>query len=572
MRGAPTRTRARPGGPNWPSTAEWERLRKALDGRLVRIKPAFHNCSDAECDALFRDLKNPYYINEHPNVTQTLGWADAWKSEPSIYAVPAQTAADVAEAVRFARQHDLRLVVRGGAHSYQGTSNAPDSLMVWTRPMSEIVAHDAFVPERCSSAPVPAVSVGAGAIWLHLYQAVTTQHGRYVQGGGCTTVGVAGFVSGGGFGSWSKRYGTGAGSLLEAQIVTADGSVRVANACQNSDLFWAIKGGGGSTFGVLTRLTLQTHDLPENFGIVIGTLTANSDEAFRRLVQRFVAFYAEALHNEHWGEQAGFRAQNALELLMVFQGLDEAQAQQLWQPFLGWVAASPADYTWTAQPQILAVPARRFWDVSFIEKYFSSFISVDQRPGAKPQDFWWAGNTGEAGEFLHEYRSLWLPAALLTSAQRERLAEALYAASRQWQTTLHFNKGLSGAPPDALARARNTATNPQVLDAFALAIIAGESDNVYPGVTGHEPDLAAARSQARRIRAAYDELRHVAPNGGAYVSEASYFDERWQEAYWGENYARLRAIKDKYDPSGLFIVHHGVGSERWSRDGFTLLS
>ena len=71
--------------------------------------------------------------------------------------------------------------------------------------------------------------------------------GRYVQGGGCTTVGVAGLVQGGGFGSFSKAFGTAAASLLEAQIVTADGKVRVANAVQEPDLFWALKGGGGGT-------------------------------------------------------------------------------------------------------------------------------------------------------------------------------------------------------------------------------------------------------------------------------------------------------------------------------------
>src|SRR4030088_2067739 len=90
--------------------------------------------------------------------------------------------------------------------------------------------------------------------------------GRYVQGGGCITVGVAGLIQGGGFGSFSKAYGMAAGSLLEAEIVTADGVVKIANACTNPDLFWGIKGGGGGSLGVVTRLTLRTHSLPEFFG------------------------------------------------------------------------------------------------------------------------------------------------------------------------------------------------------------------------------------------------------------------------------------------------------------------
>src|SRR5438270_863790 len=109
-------------------------------------------------------------------------------------------------------------------------------------------------------APQPAVTVETGARWLAVYDAVTTRGGRYVQGGGCTTVGVAGFIHGGGFGSFSKKYGLGAAALLEAEIVTADGSVLVVNACNHPDLFWAVKGGGGGAFGVLTRLTLRTRE------------------------------------------------------------------------------------------------------------------------------------------------------------------------------------------------------------------------------------------------------------------------------------------------------------------------
>jgi hypothetical protein len=69
-----------------------------------------------------------------------------------------------------------------------------------------------------------------------------------------------------------------------------------------------------------------------------------------------------------------------------------------------------------------------------------------------------------------------------------------------------------------------------------------------------------------------DELKKVAPNAGSYVAESSFFERGWQKSYWGPNYARLRAIKMKYDPSGLFFVHHGVGSEEWSADGFTRLA
>jgi FAD/FMN-containing dehydrogenase len=67
------------------------------------------------------------------------------------------------------------------------------------------------------------------------------------------------------------------------------------------------------------------------------------------------------------------------------------------------------------------------------------------------------------------------------------------------------------------------------------------------------------------------ELRKVVPEPGSYLAETSYFERDWQKSFWASNYPRLRQIKDKYDPDGLFFVHHGVGSEDWSADGFEKL-
>ena len=103
----------------------------------------------------------------------------------------------------------LRLVVKGGGHSYQGTSNAADSLLVWTRAMSTVTCTKPSCPRAAPAGPrrCAPCSVGAGALWSQVYDAVTTQGGGYVQGGGCMTVGVAGLVQSGGFGSFSKATG-----------------------------------------------------------------------------------------------------------------------------------------------------------------------------------------------------------------------------------------------------------------------------------------------------------------------------------------------------------------------------
>jgi len=565
-------SRVRPGDPAWPSPARWNRLSRDVGGRLSELHSPFAGCgatpAGAACDEALKHLKNPYYLGDQPALTQTSGWLDAWTSQPSVYAVAAEKTADVVAAVNFAREHHLRLVVKGGGHSYQGTSDAPDSLLIWTRRMNAVTLHDAFVGQGCAGtqAAQPAVSVGAGAMWIDAYDAVTTRGGRYVQGGGCTTVGVAGLVQSGGFGSFSKNFGTAAAGLLEAEIVTADGVVRLANACTNPDLFWGIKGGGGGSLGVVTRLTLRTRELPATFGAAFGEIKASSDTAYRELIAKAIDFYRSALFNRHWGEQMVFRHDNALRVAMVFQGLEQVQAEQTWAPFLEWVR-SKKEYSFASEMKILALPARHFWDAEFFRQHAPYAIVDDDRPGAPRDHIVWAGDMGQVGQFLHAYRSAWLPASLLEKDRQAELVDALYAAAHEKGMSLHFNKGLAGAPAEELVAARDTATHPQVLDAFALAIVAGEGPAAFPGMPG--PDLSDARQDAAAIGRAMDALLKAAPDAGSYVSESDYFERAWQTSFWGSNYSRLAAAKKKYDPQGLFFVHHGVGSEGWSADGFT---
>jgi hypothetical protein len=401
---ARAQSRVRPGDPVWPSHADWNRLSKDVGGRLVKVQSPLAACTAAPaspaCAQVFKDLKNPYYLGDEIGLTQSLGWVGAWTSSPSVYAVAAETTDDVVAAVNFAREHNLRLVVKGGGHSYQGTSNAADSLLIWTREMNAVTVHDAFVGVGCAGhhEPQPAVTVEAGAIWGQVYDAVTTKAGRYIQGGGCMTVGVAGLIQSGGFGSFSKAYGMAAASLLEAEVVTADGAVRIANACTNPDLFWGLKGGGGGSLGVVTRLTLRAHDLPAFFGAAFMTIKAASDAAFRRLIGRVVGFYSESLFNPHWGEQIAFQPGNVLAIGMVFQGLDQQQAETIWRPFLDWLAGSPQDCSIESAPWIASLSARRFWDPGFL-KELPGIVLTDDRPGAPEANVFWAGNLGEAGQF-----------------------------------------------------------------------------------------------------------------------------------------------------------------------------
>lgn len=567
--------RVRPGDPLWPSIEEWEQLNEAVNGTLVKINSPLTACKasadNAACVELFKSLKNPYFIGDSPALTQTSGWLDAWQSKPSVYAVAAQNTSDVVAAVNFARNHNLRVVIKGGGHSYQGTSNSADSLLIWTKAMNKIVLHEKFVALGCEAKqePQPAATIEAGALWMHVYEAVTAKAGRYIQGGGCATVGVAGLIQSGGFGSFSKNYGLAAAALLEAEIVTADGSIKIVNACKNPDLFWALKGGGGGSLGVITNLTLRTRELPETFGVVLGRIKASDDESFKRLILEVLSHYHNHLFNPHWGEQIIFYSDNSIKISMVFQGLNQQEAQARWQLFENRIKEALHLFTFEMPLTIIDIPAQKLWDPSFLKQNAPGFIASDERPESPAGNIYWASNKQEAGQFLYAYHSAWLPASLLETNEQEKLVNSIFAASRYWTVSLHFNKGLAGAPEEEITAAKDTAINPAVLDAFALAIIAGEGDPAFIGIAGHEPDLNAARKGAAMINKAMEELLKVVPGAGSYVSESNFFQKNWQQSFWGSNYKRLAAVKNKYDPEGLFFVHHGVGSEEWSDDGFT---
>jgi FAD/FMN-containing dehydrogenase len=545
-------------------------LTEKVGGRLLRVESPLSACvldpEGAACRETLDNLRNPFYIEDLPGGFHTTGWLGAYDAAPSPYAVAAESAEDLATAVVFARQHGLKVVVKGTGHDYLGRSASAESLMLWTRRMSEVRVHDSFTPagsaaESGSGAGVPAVTLGAGVRWLDAYRALAP-HGRYVQGGGCTSVGaVGGFTQGGGFGSFSRRFGTAAGNVLEMEVVTASGEILVVNTTRHPDLFWALRGGGGGTFAVVSKVTMRTHPPPATLTTVSGTIRATRDDDFRALIERLVAL-APALCDAHWGEQIRLNADNTAEFSLLAPDLGDDEAHRRWDPFLDWVGARPDAFT--TDVFVATIPFDRFWDPGMWDELAPGMIRRDERPDAAPDHFWWATNQDEVSHYLHAFSSRWLPRSLFAQTP-ERMTEAFFEATRHWNVSLHFNKALSGASPEAVSRDRATSINPAVFDAACLVLTASNQVNVFPGIVGREPDLKTAATSSDRVRRAMEPIRTVTPASGSYVNETDYFEPDWQQSFWGDNYPRLLAIKRLYDPTNLFRVHHGVGSEEDGR-------
>ena len=157
---------------------------------------------------------------------------------------------DVERTVRWARRHAVRIVPRSGGHSYGGYSTSPGVIV------------DVSRLNRVSLGAQKHAVVGAGARLIDVYDGLW-QHRLTIPAGTCPTVGIAGLTLGGGIGFAARKFGLTCDNLVEATIVTAAGTALVCNAHDHADLYWALRGGGGGNFGIVTRLVFRTHPVGE---------------------------------------------------------------------------------------------------------------------------------------------------------------------------------------------------------------------------------------------------------------------------------------------------------------------
>ena len=202
--------------------ADWKALERDLEGRLLR--PG---------DTGFRratQLFDPRFDGDRPRGI-----------------VRAKNAHDVRDALRFATKYDLPLRPKSGGHSYVGSSMFSRGMVIDTSTLDHVAYH----------AGDKRVVVGAGVELGHLHDRLD-RHGRTIPTGTCPTVGVAGLTLGGGLGVESRLYGLTQDAVVAMQVVTADGRIRQVDAHHHADLFWALRGGGGGNFAIVTRFTMRT--------------------------------------------------------------------------------------------------------------------------------------------------------------------------------------------------------------------------------------------------------------------------------------------------------------------------
>ncbi len=198
-------------------------------------------------------------------------WNGCFDRYPALIAQCA-SAADVQAAVRFGRKNGLQIAVRGGGHSAQGHGSWDDALVIDTSPIKDI----AIDPDART------IRAGAGLTWGE-FDAATAEHGLAVTGGRFSTTGIAGLTLGSGSGWLERRCGLTADNLIEADLVTANGELVTASRESNPDLFWGIRGGGGN-FGIVTSFTYGLHEIgPIVLGGMMACLPERAPETLRFL-------------------------------------------------------------------------------------------------------------------------------------------------------------------------------------------------------------------------------------------------------------------------------------------------
>jgi hypothetical protein len=408
--------------------------------------------------------------------------------------------ADVMAAVRFAKAHDLRVSIRGGGHNAAGLGVCDDGLVIDLAPIK-------YVRVDPSSRTV---LVGAGCRWSDVDHA-THAFGLAVPSGIIASTGVAGLTLGGGMGHLTRKYGLTIDNLLSVDMVLADGSFVVANAEENADLFWAVRGGGGN-FGIVTSFQFEAHPVSM---VCAGPMLWHLEDA-AEVMKWYREFITQAPE-----EMNGFVAMMTVPPGPPFP--EELHLRKM------------CAIVWCYQGSMEQANAILESIRSYRRPAFEFFVPMPfpmlqgMFDGIYPPGLQWYWKA----DFFKELSD-------------GAIAKHLEHGSRlpSWQSTMHLY------PVNGKAnRVGETET------AFSYR------DAVWSGViVGVDPDPQNRGKITEWARAYYDALHPFGAGGGYLNFMMEEGEERVRATYRG-NYERLAAIKAKYDPENFFRVNQNIRPE-----------
>ncbi|KAJ5735098.1 FAD linked oxidase N-terminal [Penicillium malachiteum] len=522
-----------PGDACWPSESVWSQFNQTLDGALVKTVPLGVPChaphyNNATCEVLREGWTYP---EEHYDSSSSImapffanGSCDPFHpvSKPCTlgnyvrYSVNVSTSTQISDAVKFATKHNIRVIIRNTGHDYNGKSTGAGALAIWTHHLKDLELHSYSDAHYTGEA----ITMGAGIQGFEAYELADAK-GFQVVGGECPTVGLAGgYTQGGGHSALASRYGLGADQVLKWEVVDGQGNfITATRDNEYSDIFWALSGGGGGTYGIVYSLTSKAHPATPVSGFNLTYTNANiSQDTFYKGVEIFHTHLTTLVDS---GAMSIWYYTNTSFMIapITAPNIPVAKLVQMLNPFMESLEELGIQYTMTANQY---------------DTYYSQFKDMQ--------------GTIEVG--TAQYGG-WLVPRSVVEDNNKGLVEAYRWITEHGGTFigvgLNVSKQVSGDVYNA------------VLPAWREALI---DTTLTTPWEWDKPALMLER-QDKMTDEFIPRLRALSPESGAYMNEGDFRQPDFQEVFYGINYDRLRQIKNKYDPNGIFYAKTAVGSEAW---------
>ncbi|KAI1263594.1 FAD binding domain protein [Xylariaceae sp. FL1019] len=528
-----------PGDQGWPTTHDWDAFNATLGGKLLtphQLGRVCHNpdYDEEACNYVRKQWNQPSLHDVSSSSVMAAAVAhescDPFTSRELpcspgnsvTYVVNATGVSDLTKAIVFAHERNIRLVIRNTGHDYLGKSTGQWALSVWTHHMKQTEYLQYVSPHYNGSA----IRLGAGIQVEEAYNAAHA-HGSLVVGGDCDTVGVVGgYLQGGGHSALSSMFGLAADSVLEWEVIDGRGRHLRATPDIEQELYWALSGGGGGTYGVVVSVVVKMYpDMPISGVQLQFDLDSRRPDAFYRAVSAYHELVPSITATKGMGIA---EVSNSTFLLtpLTLPNASRWEAEALLAPLLLQLNSTGVVY-----------------ELNITES--SSWID-HWRTLIKPNPTQLVQNA--------QYGGWMIPRSVMASrlaAVGKAIREITDAGCVFVGLALNVSLPQGEVIPNA------------VLPAWREAAINVILSTPWPaGASISAMDILAETMTQTCVPA----LAKLSPDSGAYLNEADPNQPGWQRAFYGDNFGSLLAIKEKYDPHHLFYAPLAVGSDHYKID------
>ncbi|PVH96426.1 FAD/FMN-containing isoamyl alcohol oxidase-like protein MreA [Periconia macrospinosa] len=534
----------------YPTKAEWKAFNETIEGRLQPAIPPGAVCHNhlgnistfdaAACTEYKAHFNDEQYLTDHnvaalwPLYTNNTCLPTENAEDPctqgfyGTYVILATKKDHIKKGVDFARERNLRLIIRNTGHDFLGRSTGYESLIINTHGFKDVQFTKSYNgPGNWTGS---AAVVGAGVQGRELFRHAFQQNPKQViVGGECPTVGWAGgYIQGGGHGPLSSIYGMGADNVLSFEAITAKGEYVTANADENPDLFWALKGGGPASFAVVTSITVKTFPEIPSAGTILNINSTHTNDT-KLFNKGFQIFHNLSNHYTAHGMFVYFELSLGSLHVAPFVGprMDESKLNEVLKPLFDQLDAEKVPYSRYTK----AFP-------SFFELYMDLF---------EDEAFAVQGSSTVGGRIFTQKD---------IAVNGDKIAEALLFASQPTPDSVGLSVGHIVNPGYGVPVADNAINDKwRNSSSFTLTNLLMSGQESWP------QKLEIERINTDVVGKA---LREAGPDGAAYVNEGDLNEPDWQYTYWGAKYSRLLQIRKKWDPEGVFYAKTTPGTEDWS--------